>query len=208
MQLAALILTGGRSKRMGRPKEFLPFCGDTLLGRTAGSLQRCCDPVLVIRRNGKQELPALPANTVVIEDELHDTGPLAAVAAGLRHLRDARGFGPDDAAFVTGCDSPFPDPRAVRAIANHLDGVDAVVPLIDDTLQPLCAIYRAGTLQAADDLLSCGVTALRSLAEKVRTRTLDEVELRGLDVALRFLINVNTAAEYARALTEAERDIP
>jgi 2-C-methyl-D-erythritol 4-phosphate cytidylyltransferase len=57
---AGIVLTGGRSSRMGTPKAALEWHGSTLLHRTIGILARVTDgPVVVVRAAG-QDLPALP----------------------------------------------------------------------------------------------------------------------------------------------------
>ena len=60
MRTSAIILTGGWSKRMGRPKESLPLHGDTLLGRTAKTVCSCVEVAVVVARDQNQQLPALP----------------------------------------------------------------------------------------------------------------------------------------------------
>src|SRR5262245_34406731 len=106
MRTGSIILTGGRSKRMGRPKESLRIAGETLLGRTVETLLGCTAPVVVVARAG-QELPALPPAARIITDEVPDAGPLAALVAGLRLLRAEDLLGDQDAVFATGCDAPF-----------------------------------------------------------------------------------------------------
>ena len=46
--LAAVILAGGASKRMGRPKALLPFRAETILDRLIGLYRGFCDPVIVV----------------------------------------------------------------------------------------------------------------------------------------------------------------
>ena len=199
MRLGALILTGGRSKRMGRPKEFLPFGGKTLLERTATTLRSCCDCVSVIRRDVDQELPPLPAEVQILVDEQTLAGPLAALASGLRWLRRHGDFADDDAVFVTGCDSPFLTADAVRWLAAQLGEHDIAMPALDGFRQPLCAVYRLRALAAADRLLAAGTMALRKMADAAPTRLLQDDELRAFDPSLCFLRNVNTTIEYEQA---------
>ena len=55
-QLGAIVLAGGRSRRMGAPKALLDWHGGTLVRRITGILQRIADPVVVVHADG-QELP-------------------------------------------------------------------------------------------------------------------------------------------------------
>src|SRR5688572_29654059 len=106
MLVGSIILAGGRSRRMGQPKESLPFGGTTLLGRTVETLLDRTWPVVVVARP-EQQLPPLPLEARVVADDLPGQGPLQAIASGIRWLRGSNGgLGERDAAFVTGCDAP------------------------------------------------------------------------------------------------------
>lgn len=201
MRGGSLILAGGRSRRMGRPKESLPFGADTMLGRVAGLLADCAPPVAVVVRGRDQALPPLPAGVAVVSDELPGAGPLAAIAAGLRHLRTA-GLGERDAAFVTGCDAPLLTAPVVGWLFDRLRADarrDAVVPEVGGTPQPLCAVYRLACLPAALTLLQEGARSARALAERVPTQFVGAAELRAVDPELLCLRGVNTPAEYEEA---------
>src|SRR5215831_20878062 len=92
---AGVVLAGGRSSRMGTPKAALEWHGSTLLRRTIGILARATGgPVVVVRAPG-QDLPALPAGTVVADDPREGKGPVQGIAAGLAALR-----GRADVAFI------------------------------------------------------------------------------------------------------------
>ncbi|MEZ6035942.1 MAG: molybdenum cofactor guanylyltransferase [Planctomycetota bacterium] len=200
MRLGGLILTGGRSRRMGRPKEWLPFGDTTLLGRVATMLRGCAGPVAVVARDEDQQLPPLPAGTEVVTDDRPGQGPLAALRRGLSWLRERHGFGADDAAFVTACDLPFLDAAAVRWLVAQLGDAPLLMPRADGHLQPLTAIYRLGTLPAITDLLATGERSPRALGEIPGCRILPEATLRTFAPELRFLTNVNDPADYARLM--------
>ena len=199
MLVGSLILAGGRSRRMGKPKESLPLCGNTLLGRTAELLLECTWPVVVVGRGGDQELPPLPLEAAVIHDERPGAGPLAALAVGMRHVRAHKQLGDQDAVFVTGCDAPFLTAAAVGWLSSQLGQHQCVVPKSGGVLQPLCAVYRLTCLPVIDDLLRSGVDTPRTIAEKTRALILDEPALRAFDLETRFLRGINTPEDYEAA---------
>src|SRR5438128_4376608 len=85
-QAGGIILCGGQSKRMGRPKAWLPFGGETMLPRVVRLLSQVVAPVVVVAAPG-QDLPALPAGVAVVRDEERGRGPLQGLAAGLKALQ-------------------------------------------------------------------------------------------------------------------------
>src|SRR6185503_11812403 len=63
----AVILTGGKSSRMGRPKALLPFDGEPLIAHVVGSLKKLFTEAIVVAAPD-QELPNLPV--VLVRDEV------------------------------------------------------------------------------------------------------------------------------------------
>lgn len=202
MQLAAIILAGGRSTRMGRPKESLPFAGQSLLARTCQTLAACAAPIVVVARDAQQELPAVPLTVHRTHDAVLDQGPLVGLAAGMHWLLTHGGLTDADATFATACDHPFLTADAVLALAGELGGCDIVMPRAAGILQPLCAIYRLSVLTTIERLRSSGITSPRSLASAARGRILDEPRLRPIDAELRFLRSIDTPADYEAARRE------
>ena len=199
MLIGAIILAGGRSRRMGKPKESLPFGDGTLLGHTSEMLLSCAHPVVVVARSPDQDLPPLPLEVDVLHDAEPDQGPLNGLCAGLRQLRTQC-----DAAFTTGCDAPFLTSVAVSWLADQLGEHDIVMPRAGGILQPLCAIYRCRILPRVEELLAGGVRKPRTLADELPTRILDDEELLRFDPELSFLRGINTPEEYEATLREAQ----
>lgn len=200
MRIGSLILAGGRSIRMGQPKESLPFRGGTLLGRLAAELQTGCQPVVVVARGGDQILPQLPPGVLVTADERPDGGPLWGMRSGLRFLRQHGHLGTGDAVFVGACDAPFVRADFVAWLASRLGSAQLVMPCVAGVLQPLCAVYRLEVLTAIDQLLARDVRTPRALAAAVPSRIVDETDLEQIDPTHRCVENVNTPEDYARAL--------
>lgn len=208
MRLGGLILTGGHSRRMGRPKEWLPFHGDTLLGRAAAELRTCTCPTAVVARDAQQQLPPLVAGVERIGDLRPGLGPLAAMHTGLCWLRDHHGFGPDDAAFVTACDLPFIDRTLVAWLAARLGDAPCLMPSVEGHAQPLVAIYRTRLVADIETMLEAGCRSPRDLGRTPGCRVVTEAELRDFDASLRCLVNVNDPHRYSLLLGDADRPPP
>ena len=197
MNVGGVVLCGGRSSRMGRPKAWLPFGGELLLPRVVRLLGKAVDPVVVVAAPG-QETPPLPARVVIVRDELEGRGPLQGLAAGLIALR-----GRADAAYLSSCDAPFLRPAFVRRLIELMGDAVACAPRVGEYLHPLAAVYRLEAAEAAERLLEQGRLRLSLLCETVPTRFLAPAEWADVDPTSQTLRNLNTREEYDAALRDA-----
>jgi len=194
----AVVLAGGRSSRMGRPKALLEWGGATAVQHAVDVVRAGVDggSVCVVRAPG-QELPALDA--LVVEDPVPFAGPLAALTEGLEAL-DGR----CQVAFACGVDTPLLVPELVRVVVGALlEGDDAVVPVIEGRAQPLLAAYRVALAPRLQELLARGLGSLKDVPEAAVVRSLTEAELTAdpalteADPELRSARNANTPEEWA-----------
>src|SRR5262249_10929543 len=122
MRLGGIVLCGGQSRRMGRPKAWLPFGSELMLPRVVRLLGEAGFPVVAVAAP-EQEVPPLPASIRIVRDEEKGRGPLQGLAAGLAALE-----GLADAAYLSSCDVPFLQPAFVRRLAELLGANSICVP--------------------------------------------------------------------------------
>lgn len=192
-----IVLCGGQSRRMGRPKALLPFGPEVMLQRVVRRLREAAEPIVVVAA-ADQELPLLPEEIIVVRDERPDRGPLEGIAAGLRGLS-----GLAEAAYVTACDVPFLQPAFVRRVVELLADHDVAVPHAEGFDQPLSAAYRLSVLPEIDTLLAADRPRPVQLFDRVRTRRISPDELAAADPELLSLMNTNTPEAYEAALARA-----
>jgi molybdenum cofactor guanylyltransferase len=209
-EAAGVVLAGGRSSRMGRPKADLEWHGSTLLHRTAALLARTVGgPVLVVAAPD-QDLPELPPRVEVVADPVEGLGPMRGLATGLAAL-DGRA----PVAFVCSTDLPFLHPALVRRVLRgfadpEADPVDVVLPVARGYRQPLAAGYRTSLAGLIERLLGEGDLRPGMLFRHCRVAQLDdaalltEPELARHDPDLDSLVNVNEPDDYAAALARPE----
>ena len=80
---ATIVLAGGASSRMGRPKALLPFGSESLVERVVRRMAAVSDEVIVVS-GPHLGLPPLAAGVRVVEDEEPLEGPLSGIRYGLR----------------------------------------------------------------------------------------------------------------------------
>ena len=192
---AAVVLCGGKSSRMGRPKALLPFGPETLLARVLRLVGEACAERVVVAADG-QEIPPLPDGVTLVRDVRPGQGPLEGLAAGLAAVRAP-------AAFCASCDAPFLRPALVARLFDRLGDADAAQAVVDGFPQPLLAVYRTSLAPRAAALVAEGRNRVIFLVEGARVVRLDEADARGADPDLASFRGCNTPEEYAAALREA-----
>lgn len=190
---AAIVLCGGRSRRMGREKWSLPFGGETLLARTVRIVREVCDEVWVVAREG-QEVAA--GDYRIVRDPAEGLGPLAGLVAGLEAVTAER-------AFLTSCDVPFLRPEYVRRMLELSRGHAVAVPLLDGYHMCTSAVYAREVLPIARRLLREERLRPLFLVREVDALIVDETALREMDPDLASFRDCNTREDYEQALRDA-----
>jgi molybdopterin-guanine dinucleotide biosynthesis protein A len=198
MTPGAIVLCGGQSRRMGRPKLWLPFGPEVLLQRVVRLVGEVAEPIVVVAAPG-QDLPDLPGGVSVVRDPVTDRGPLQGLAAGLAALPDSV-----ELAYATATDVPFLAPAWVLRLVELIGEHDLAIPEVGGYLHPLAALYRPGPVRVAvDALLRDGRLRPVFLLEALRARVVDAPTMAPADGDLATLRNLNTPEEYRRALVDA-----
>ena len=198
MNLGAVVLCGGESRRMGRPKAWLEFGPERLLERVVRLAGTVARPIVVVAAPG-QDLPALPEHVLIVRDSVSGRGPLQGLAAGFGALGEEI-----DLVYVTGTDVPFLEPRWITRLAELIGDADLAIPSVGDYYQPLAALYRRrAVLPAIEALLALGRMGPMYLVDAVKTRVVAPDEMRAIDPELGTLRNLNHPEEYQRAIEDA-----
>lgn len=187
--ISAVILSGGRSRRMGRDKAGLVLEGQTFLERTMARLNDIEDIYLSV---GRQD-PYGDCPAVHIRDDYQECGPMGGIQKALSVCKYEN-------LFVTACDMPFMDSGFAFYLAKFLaDDVDAVIPVGRDGCKYVIgAIYHRRVKRVIEAQLEKGDKKLTNLLEKIQVAY---VQLETLEQEQK-LINVNDPKEYGRILVQ------
>jgi molybdopterin-guanine dinucleotide biosynthesis protein MobB len=157
-----LLLAGGRGRRMGRDKRSLRLGDQTLLERNLAFLHGLFPVVAVSLRPGQGvELPMGNLAEVVVDR--YEGSPLGGIATSLEHF--------EAPLFVLAVDIAFPDERTVADLLDAFRGVDVALPIVDDKLEPLHAVYSPRCLPAMRRLLERGRHRVIDIFPDVRVAT-------------------------------------
>lgn len=160
MKRAAIVLCGGRSRRMGRPKALLPWFGRSLIEHVLATLEDCVDERIVVTSEALP-LASLALAARIVVDREPARGPLAA-------LRDGLAATGAEQVFVTACDAPFLTVEHVEALFDRArTGSGAAAPVAEGFVQVLSAVYPGGCGRVVDSLLAAGISSPTALLERI-----------------------------------------
>ena len=184
--VAAAVLAGGASRRMGRDKATLAVAGVELASLALAAAARVADPVVLVAPEGH---PARRLAAAPVTDP--GEGPLAALAAALAAL-DA------DHVLVLAGDHPGLRVELLAHLADLADRGEAVACRRGPRLEPLVAVYRrAPALALAGARLAdpAGDRSLAGLLAGLRTLVVEEAQWRPLDPDGRSFVDLDDPAD-------------
>jgi molybdopterin-guanine dinucleotide biosynthesis protein A len=188
LDIDAFILAGGASRRMGTDKSQLLIDNQTFIERIAETLLKLTDSVTIV---GPTAIPPFQN----VPDVYAQWGALGGLHAALTASRR-------EWTIVVACDLPFVTSELFLYLADVRLDHHVVVPFqADGRPQPLAALYRKHPcLERATELIERGQRRPVDLLEAVNTRWVAFDEIKNLDQAEKFFVNINTPEDYDEAI--------
>ena len=191
--VSAIILAGGRSRRMNREKPLLLVNGQPLIETLIAQIRPCFDQIMISAVN-KEKFAFL--NLPVVEDEAPGQGPLLAILSALRASTCQTNF-------VMACDIPVIHIPFLKKILSLAPRYEIVVPRYRNGkfFEPLFAAYDRSVIPAIEKQTSSGDFKISSLFQTCRTKF---VAMDGQ----KWFCNLNTLEEYHDYLRKEKRHAP
>ena len=190
-KLAAFILAGGRSTRMGRDKAMLEIDGVTMIDRAIDLVRRAGVEPIVVGSFGENRR-TLSAR--VIPDDWPGAGPLGGIATALRETRAPWNL-------VMACDMPYLTVEWLEFLSRRASEsrADAVVPKNKNGAEPMCAMYHQRAEVAIRGALENGIRKVKDGLAKLRVEHVEREEWKGFDSEGLLFKNMNEPADYEEA---------
>jgi molybdopterin-guanine dinucleotide biosynthesis protein A len=188
--VAAFILAGGKSTRMGADKAFVLLDGRTLLARALEVARSVTRDVRIVGDAAK-----FAAFAPVVEDVFRGCGPLGGIHAAL--LASSAELN-----LLVAVDVPFVTPALLKYLIRRAKESASAIVTVARTggrWQPLCAVYRREFGDAAESALRAGRYKIDALFDAPRTLVILEQELIGAGFSPTMFRNLNTPEELAEA---------
>jgi len=189
----AIILAGGDSKRLGRPKALLDFNGRTLISMLVEHLGKIFSDITVVtdRPELYRDLPVHLTGDLLKHEE---KSPLRGIHAGLSS--SAYPY-----QFVAACDMPFLNLELIKYMARFAPIYDAVVPHVGgEYYQPLHAFYKRSCIGIIERQVNRGQFKVSEFYRTLEIRFIKPPEIARFDPDQESFININTWEDYEQAL--------
>lgn len=198
--ISALVVSGGKSERMGRDKMFLQIDGRTFIEIAVDAAGEFAGEIIIVVGSKEQmeDVKALGIGGAgIIADIKEGQGPVMGVLTG---LHAAKG----EWAAVMPVDAPMMKAEVFKHMIDERGGYDAVVPIDGEHLEPMYGVYNK------DKMIEACTSALEVESEKASlhniVRGLGKVnyiqveEFRKYDEGLLTFYNVNTEEDLEGVL--------
>ncbi|NUM51842.1 MAG: molybdenum cofactor guanylyltransferase [Flavobacteriales bacterium] len=182
-QLAAILLAGGNSTRMGSNKALLEVEGMMMFEKVLNEIEKITPHIFI---SSNQKLP-LKKIYPVIPDSISNKGPMG----GIYSVLEQSNF---DNYIVVSCDAPFIKKELIDLLLNEHCNT-AVVPVWENKMYPFPGIYSRSIKNILQEQLKKNQLKMKDLLNFIQAK---EVEIYS---SLKWMnknifLNINTPQEY------------
>lgn len=188
METGLILLSGGKSSRMGKNKALLPVAGKANIERIMDKLHAEFTEKVVVT-NQPEEYQHLDTSFSIVSDVFPGLGPLAGIHAGLQATSH-------ETNLIVACDMPFIDLRLARYLLQKSIDYQAVVPQLKGKNQPLFAVYKKSCIPTIEQLLQERLLRVNQLLGNIKVYYLMEEEVPFNINMDRVFFNMNYPEDY------------
>ena len=190
--ITAIVLAGGKSKRMGKEKALLHIGEKTLIEIMIDKLKTLF-PNIILSTNSPENFTFLKIR--MIEDFYKNVGPLGGIHAGLTESNTEKNF-------IISCDLPLMSTEMIEYLCNFNSSKKIVVCKSGDYIEPTFGIYSREILEDIEVILNLNLQhglqakdiSIQNAIEKIGADIIDATKLPFYNED--FFYNMNTFEDY------------
>ena len=214
-EIAAIVLCGGESSRMGFDKFRLPLGDRTFLECVVEKLATVVDGPIIAAASERTAGEVAKIKDAmneerfqIVVDQRNDSGPMEGIRVGLDAAGQVARW-----AFVTSCDVPLICPEVLGVLQNSIDEIDspeveAAMPTSPKRIFGMTAIYRCDVVAKIADMIERRQLRVSDLATELKTQRISVEEIRKADPELDSMKNLNSPSDYLDFLRQRGFDCP
>jgi aldehyde:ferredoxin oxidoreductase len=179
--MSAVVLTGGRSRRMGTDKALLMWKDKNFLETILQVLSMFSD--VMVSAADSESYRGIHEN--IVADIYRDAGPIGGIYSSLVASKH-------EYIFVTACDTPFLSAGLVNGICRAAEGYQCCVPREENgRVHSLCGVYHKSMVSILKEQIEDGRYKIALAYDKIRIKYFDLSPEQAAE-----LRNFNTEDEY------------
>jgi molybdopterin-guanine dinucleotide biosynthesis protein A len=180
MGVSGIILSGGKSTRMGQDKGLIRLYGKPMIRHVIDHIDPICDQILISANDNVYEDFGYP----VYKDEINEIGPAGGIVSSLKHSKNEKNI-------IISCDLPFASTQFIRTLLDLSGDHKITLPMSGPHYQPLCAVYSKEVYSVFMECINKGIYSLKSIINEFRIRVIRQEDIEGFDLS-RELRNINS----------------
>ena len=192
----AIILAGGKSKRMGFDKALMEVRGQPIVGLIIKQLRKVFDDIIVVTNNpdGFSSL-----DVTITEDILSNSGPLGGIHAGLMLSKSKY-------AFLTACDMPIISAEYAKYMTEVAEEElpHAVISEKGDWIEPFHALYSRELTEDIEYNVEKGIYKIFDVLKFKNVIKISENKVREYSPDLGIFTNLNHVKDLEEFLSRME----
>ena len=182
-KVSAIVLSGGKSSRMGEDKCDLRYNGETLLNLQVDKLKRIgIDDIVAAGYRGKD------CKARVVEDEIM-IGPLSGMLRGLQAIKN-------DRAFIISVDVPLVKEDSIKKLIDYSleKDLDIVLARHGGKREPLIGVFKKEIIDKIENVIKGDNHSVMRLVDECSYEFLD------LEDDEEYFLNINYKDDYDKLL--------
>lgn len=177
MQVTGIILSGGKSSRMGQNKALMNFKGTRLIDNAISIIKPYVNKLLLSTNI------AFNLNIIEVADEYPNIGPIGGIYSCLKNSTTEKNL-------IIPCDVPNIPGHLYEQILKESNNFDAVIPkLANGKLEPLVAFYSSSILPIIERQIQLNDYKLVNLFSKLKVKYINVNDSS-------FFKNINTPEDF------------
>jgi molybdopterin-guanine dinucleotide biosynthesis protein A len=188
--ISAVVLAGGKNSRYnGKDKAFLKIEGEYFIDRILKVYNSLFDEIIIITNSADSYKDY--SDYIINKDYYKDIGPLAGLHSAMKTASNHK-------FFALSCDTPFPNKKLIADIINSSENYDALIPIYNDKIEPLHAVYSTEKLELLENhIKNSKKRSIRSFLEKINTKY---YKLNQEEVSQNSFLNINSQSDFEKYL--------
>ena len=160
--ITGIILSGGKSARIGTDKGFLSLNGKLFTQHSIDVLKPLVSEIIIVSNHSKYDVFGLQR----VEDIIENAGPVAGVYSGLEASKTEYNL-------VLSCDIPLMTSHLLKKLIEAIDGTSEVIQIESDgQSMPLIALYKKQCKSTFLKLLNGGERRLRIVVAACKVKNI------------------------------------